>query len=836
MNKLKYPHLFIKDAPTSSEYTNPIGGGRDFELPSRPSRVGHASKIRSALDNVWTASKQQGETRTAISVPTRNGTYIEFFSSPGYDLKFESLEYRPSGIRLLNVRDDIDEHGEKFQRATLFVPKGKETILINKVEKYRSEETDKGKPKNKTLIESVDDLRHAVLQSFWNDPTSLIPAVGEAAKCEIWLRVDQDPILRNQTVTSFMELCSSLELSISDSRIDFPERTILIGSLTLDALNELIASSDDIAEFRRAKETADFWTTLENASQAEWAEDLANRLSLDPTSEAVACVLDSGVNNGHPLLAPLLHDESCMTVDSDWGTSDTKGHGTNMCGAVAFGDSLGELLQSTGNVTIPFGMESVKLLPDEGYNELRLYGERTKQATSRAELMNTTPSRVICMAVTSLDTRDRGRPSSWSGAIDSIASGAEDDQRRLIILSGGNTSPDLWSNYPEASQMSEVHDPGQSWNALTVGAVTFKDHVSNEDLSERYSPIAKTGQLSPFSSTSILWETKWPNKPDIVLEGGNAAVDNVDSSFSTDLDDLSVLTTGHQPIKSVFSSIKATSAATAIATELAARIWAEYPEAWPETIRGLMVHSAQWTDQLKAQFWDSARSEKQNIQTLLRICGFGVPDLRRAQESATNSLSLVIESEITPFMKKPENNNFKAKDMHFYELPWPADALRDLPGDTPIQVDVTLSYFVEPGPGEIGWRDKYRYRSHGLDFNIKKPTEDLDDFVLRVNKAARDDDGDYGGGSVDWKIGPQMGRTRGSIHRDWVEMTAAEAVEANVVAVFPRTGWWKERSYLGKGENKTRYSLIVSVKSPEIEVDLYSPVAIKIAPPIAIST
>lgn len=838
MADLTFPHLFLPNDPQQSEYTNPIGGGRDFELPSRPDRVGHVNRIRTALDNVWENSKKQGEERQAVALPTRHGTYIEFVSKPGFDLKFGSLEARASGIRLLNVREEKDEVGREYQRATLYVPSGKEKILLGKVDRYR-DTAGENRPKNRALIESVEALKAAVLESFWNDPPSLMPDENTRVDCEVWLRVDQDPLKRDATVEDFVTLCEQSNFEVSESRIDFPERTVVLGKFNLLQLNELIASSDNIAEFRRAKETADFWTAIDNADQAQWAENLAVRLSVAANASVNACILDSGVNNGHPILKPLIPNANCATVEPDWGTADTKEHGTNMCGAVAFGDKLGAHLQSADAVQISFGIESVKLLPNEGYNEARLYGERTKQATSRAELMNTAAQRVLCMAVTSIDTRDHGRPSSWSGAIDSMTSGADDGQRRLVILSGGNTEPNNWVNYPDANQLSDVHDPGQSWNALTVGAMTLKDHISNVDLAARYSPIAQAGQLSPFTTTSVLWETKWPNKPDIVVEGGNAAVDNLDSSFSTELDDLSVLTTGHQPTHSVFSTISATSAATALATEQAATIWSSYPSAWPETIRGLMVHSAEWTEQLKQQLWDNSLSDKQNRQNMLRICGFGVPNVRRAQESASNSLSLVLEREITPFMEKIGANNsktYKAKDMHFYELPWPKEALLDLPGETPVRIDVTLSYFVEPGPGEIGWRDKYRYRSHGLDFNLKKPTESMDEFILRVNKAARNDDGDYGGGSVDWKIGTQNGRTRGSIHRDWVELTAAEAAEANAVAVFPRTGWWKERSYLGKFANQTRYSLIVSVQAPEVEVDLYTPVAIEVAAPVEITT
>jgi len=34
---------------------------------------------------------------------------------------------------------------------------------------------------------------------------------------------------------------------------------------------------------------------------------------------------------------------------------------------------------------------------------------------------------------------------------------------------------------------------------------------------------------------------------------------------------------------------------------------------------------------------------------------------------------------------------------------------------------ITLSYFVEPSPGEVGWKDRYRYASHGLRFELNGP-------------------------------------------------------------------------------------------------------------------
>ena len=50
-----------------------------------------------------------------------------------------------------------------------------------------------------------------------------------------------------------------------------------------------------------------------------------------------------------------------------------------------------------------------------------------------------------------------------------------------------------------------VEDPGQAWNAITVGAYT--DKVVIEDPSyEEFTPLAERGAVSPFSSTSVMWD------------------------------------------------------------------------------------------------------------------------------------------------------------------------------------------------------------------------------------------------------------------------------------------------------------------------------------------
>jgi len=145
-------------------------------------------------------------------------------------------------------------------------------------------------------------------------------------------------------------------------------------------------------------------------------------------------------------------------------------------------------------------------------------------------------------------------------------------------------------NYPDAQLTDSVHDPGQAWNVLTVGAYTELDEIRDSTLNG-FNPIACSGGLSPFTTTSLTWENRWPIKPEIVMEGGNLAHDG--QGFYDEGDDLSLLSTYRDPATSYFYSFNITSASTALAAWLASRIQKEYPDIWPETIRALMVHSAE---------------------------------------------------------------------------------------------------------------------------------------------------------------------------------------------------------------------------------------------------
>ncbi|MCA9400698.1 MAG: S8 family peptidase [Candidatus Omnitrophica bacterium] len=814
------PHIFLSHLAQAISYTPPPGGNGQKRLPHR-NRSQHGERLQRELDAAWNEARRIQESRGAVSLPARDGTYLEFRSQSGHDLVFKSLEDLKQKIRLLNVRKEGADENE-VTIATVYVPSGKISHFLNKIRKYAENE------KNKDLVDGIEDIRLAVLESFWQDNTNLIPRQNRQW-CEVWLRTIKEE--EQDIETAFRGLCADMGIECQEGSLHFPERLVLMVKANDSELTELMESHDNIAEFRLSKETAGFWVELPNQEQAEWVQDLLGRTQMNDSNVSV-CVLDTGANNGHPLLSNALTDENCLTFDPTWGENDhhPHGHGTSMCGVALYGD-IQNVLISMEPVIINHHLESVKILPPEGQNPRELWGHVTSQAVSQAEISNPDNLRINCMAITSEDDRDHGRPSSWSAALDSLAAGFEEDIKRLFIVSAGNVRDhDEWLSYPESNQTNSVHDPGQAWNALTVGAMTTKNSINNPDYSG-YLPIAPYGGLSPFSTTSLIWDQKkWPIKPEILLEGGNAGRDG---DFISEIDDLSILSTHHNFTSRQFSVFNATSAATAEASRMAAIIQAAYPQAWPETIRALMIHSAHWTDELKQQFGITDNSNKTAYAALMRICGYGVPDLDRALHCAGNTVTLIAQETIQPYAKKEESPGYRTKDMHIYELPWPQDILLNL-GDLPIQLRITLSYFIEPGPGEIGWKDRYRYPSYGFRFDLNSPNETRQEFLSRLNAAAREEDEgrSSNSGSDRWTIGQT--RNLGSIHSDIWNGTAADIATCNLIGIFPIIGWWRERAYLNRWDKEARYSLIVSLHTPEEEIDIYTPISNAIMPDIPI--
>ena len=77
-------------------------------------------------------------------------------------------------------------------------------------------------------------------------------------------------------------------------------------------------------------------------------------------------------------------------------------------------------------------------------------------------------------------------------------------------------------------------------------------------------------------------------------------------------------------------------------------------------------------------------------------------------------------------------------------------------------------------------------------------------------------------------------RHRGSLHKDIWRGTAAELASRGFIAVYPAKGWWRTRPAQVRHDLPARYSLIVSIRTPDTDVDLYTPIAQQVAAQAAV--
>lgn len=836
----------MAQAPTVERYGRPPRGGGSNK-PTEPAvgRQAHGAALRAALDQADTDARARRATTGIVVATARPGIYVEFESVPGWPLTIKSFEQtrakdQHKHVEVVAVRTEVvaampNQAETTVQRATVFVPDGKAAAFVRKFEAYAATAGSSG-GKHRDFADRIASLRLATVEALWTDARSAYPGIDDQIWWEVWLRrTDGSGHLR------FSEFATRAQIVLGRRKLVFDERIVVLAFATPRQMAASIDVMDDVAELRKAKDLATFLVDESPAEQGEWVRDLAGRLQ-PPGQDAVAVtILDSGVTRGHPLLSVALEPQDVHAIDPTWGGHDDggqrPGHGTEMSGLALY-DDLSPHLAGRDPVVLKHRLESVKILPppSAGVNSPDNYGAVTATAVSYPEIQAPDRLRVFSMAVTSSDQRDQGQPTAWSAAIDALAVGrsfAVTDEgieftgmgpSRLFVISAGNVSV-LERGHLDRSDLEPVEDPAQAWNALTVGAFTGRAVIEDARF-DSWTPLAPAGELSPYSTTSVGFSTPWPVKPDVVMEGGNVGVNDADA-IHDEIADLLPLTTYYKPQDKPLVTTWGTSAACSSAARLCARILADYRDLWPETVRGLVVHAARWTPSMKAHLVPGP-DNKTARSRLLRRYGYGVPDEGRAMRSANDALTLVVQSHIHPF------NDGKFRDMHVFDLPWPTAVLQSL-GEVNVQLNVTLSYFIEPNPARRGWQARHRYQSHALRYEVRRPVESTDEFRRRVNQLALDEGEARPDASSDdgWYFGARA-REHGSVHSDYWTGTAAALAQRGMIAVHPVTGWWREQKKRDRSAAGVRYSLIVSIETPGVETDIWTPVAQQIAAPVAI--
>ena len=603
---------------------------------------------------------------------------------------------------------------------------------------------------------------------------------------------------------------------------EFPETLIFNMRATFAEIETLVQVSAAVVELRSASSFVREYLEFDPEDRIASVDEVMELIQPPPASAPRTVIFDTGVNFANPLVGLALAAADCASIDAAWVTNDHDGHGTHMAGIALYGD-LEELIEGKKAIQLQTRLESVVVAAPSRAEPVAAH-EALRRAV--ALLPSDDLARIICLAQTAPgDLRD-GRQTPLSGVVDEAAWNDGRDTR-LLCVAAGNAQLTVDKRLPigpydnrNADHMVET--PGQAVNALTIGACTHR-------LSDDWEALAEAGDLSPTSRTTQQWNVHYAYKPDIVMEGGNHELDGIDPLFSAPIKESQILTAGRNYPTHPFAWTGETSAATARAAGLATRLKAAYPAFRAETLRGMMVHCADWTPAMLARREEVLRiglpSDAAN-RNLLQTYGWGLPDEHRLFRSANDALTIIVEDELIAYREGASKRPALA-EMRYFVLPWPEDVLREL-NQREVELRVTLSYFVEPNPHAASRNRRDRYPSHRLRFAVKEADMSHLDAQHAVNKLASEQDVvgiedtvSLGGGQSDagWFLGDRL-RRRGTLHHDIWRGKAFELARRDGISIYPVRGWWSDSKDPEHIDTAVRFTLIASILAPGADVDL----------------
>ncbi len=399
----------------------------------------------------------------------------------------------------------------------------------------------------------------------------------------------------------------------------------------------------------------------------------------------LACVIDSGVVSGHPLLAGTVVDE--RDFDSGDGTPvDLAGHGTFMAGIVVYGD-VAKCLRS-GQWEPRVRLLSAKILRTSAGgigvfsddNEKRI---ETQIRDAIAYYAREFGCRVFNLSFGHYSRIYReGRQLPWALTLDEVA---RDLDVVLVVAAGNVITPAIPALATTQDFQSEIReqlftpdhaltDPACAVNVLTVGAIARGDvSFDARRFPERRPPLVASPALcpSPFTRAGIIEAAAGgvgrTVKPDMVAFGGNYCLNEGGHGWNMSDPNLGEPSLRHDYEGTRLVKVgTGTSVATPFITHVCARVEhqlrtgrANYRPSG-NVIRALTVHSADLSDAAVAWLGDGLTAGEAERRRL-RLTGFGMPDADRALFSTDQRTVLLAEDSL-------EEGHF-----HVYELALPQE-------------------------------------------------------------------------------------------------------------------------------------------------------------------
>jgi Subtilase family len=527
------------------------------------------------------------------------------------------------------------------------------------------------------------------------------------------------------------------------------------------------------------------------------------------------CVIDSGIQEKHPLLASaIVENDSRSWVPNETDlTADlvkNGGHGTRVAGAVLYPN----LIPTSGQQQAVCWLQNARILdrdcrlskslfpPALISNIVKFYqGERGTRIFNHS-IAGSTPCRTQYM-------------SAWAAEIDNLSW----QHDILFIVAAGNLPIDnslgnsrrsirdrlqQGKTYPDylLTDSCRVPNPAQSFQALTVGSVSLQTF---RDLSRQ--SIAQQDYPSSFSCTGLgMWDSI---KPEVVEYGGDLVSDGgtqPNLTYPPEVCPDLVRSTLNGGPMSAQDCIGTSYAAPKVA-HIAACLAAELPNESCLLYRALIVQSARFPSWVETTNFD--------LYHAIRLLGYGIPNLDRALGNSKNRITLIAKGE----------RRIAARQAQVYEVSLP-DELRSPGEDVDIRIEVTLSYKAQPRRTR---RARRKYLSTWLDWECSDKGEDPERFLERVLEKhdAPPESQKKGKDIFNWVLNKRknwgqtnnVSRQEGTLQKDWAIVKSYDLRESFCIAVVGHEGW-------NNDPNATvPYALVVSFEAVDTNIPIYTSIA-----------
>ena len=511
------------------------------------------------------------------------------------------------------------------------------------------------------------------------------------------------------------------------------------------------------------------------------------------------CIIDTGIQENHAYLAPaILSDHSKCLIPDQTNTSDevgSGGHGTRVAGAALYPNGI----PTSGTYRLPCFIQNVKVLDaDCKLSDLISREGIIESAVKDFAINSDVRTKIFNHSIGERKPfYELKHMSSWAAKIDEVS--YEHDV--LFVQAAGNMSRDVirahiqaGHSYPDylGQSLSQISNPAQSLQALTVGSVSHGDFETDDTIS-----MGKNGEPSSFTRVGPgIWDSI---KPDVVEFGGTHAINKGDVIVDlTTPEAVCPELIRRSPEGPAFSK---DGIGTSFSAPKVAYIASEVQKILPESpallYRAFVAQSARWHNA-------GEQLSNEECQKMLRRVGYGIPNVERATRN----------NEYRATLATMELLEIGEKEAHVFTVNIPQE-IRDLGEDYNILLEITLSYAAKPRRTRRSHRS---YLSTWLDWICSKKNETQQDFEARIFEA--DPSGQHEGRfpwvideQTNWGKAKDFARNKQTLQKDWCVVNASEISSKFCIAVRGRKGWGSIF--------KAKYVLAVSFEAIDQNIEIY---------------